>query len=1257
MNKQQLPWLNPQQVERLQRQMQQRVLVMDGAMGTMLQDHELSEADYRGERFVGHDSDLFGNNELLSLTRPALVRQIHDDYLAAGADIIETNTFSANSISQADYHCESLVQEINLAASELALAAAADWSSKTPDRPRFVLGALGPTNRTASLSPDVTNPGHRNVDFSTLHAAYSEAAAALMDAGVDGLIIETVFDTLNCKAAIKACLDLFAERGVRVPLLISGTITDASGRTLSGQTLSAFWHSVRHAEPFAVGLNCALGAEELAPHVRELAAMADCPVFTYPNAGLPNELGGYDQSPAELAQWLADFGQRGWLNLAGGCCGTTAGHIAAVAGALDELPPRKPDNDDDDDNDDDNDNDNDNDSEQTQPLCRLSGLEPLTLSPELGFVNVGERTNVTGSARFRKLIENDDYDTALEVAREQVDNGAQIIDVNMDEGLLDSAAAMQRFLRLIAAEPDIARVPVMLDSSDFAVLECGLQNLQGKGIVNSISLKEGEQSFLQQAEVIRRYGAAVVVMAFDEQGQADTLQRRQQICARAYKLLTEQAGLAAEDIIFDPNIFAVATGIPEHNRYALDFIEATRWLRQHYPQCHISGGVSNLSFSFRGNQPLREAMHAVFLYHAIRAGMDMAIVNAGALPVYDDIPDNLREAIEDVIFDRGEDAAENLLQIAQGYLGEGSADSDSGPSWRELPIQERLQHALVHGIDAHVVDDTELARQASASALEVIEGPLMDGMNVVGDLFGSGKMFLPQVVKSARVMKKAVAHLLPYIEQAQRDSGESSDKPKILMATVKGDVHDIGKNIVGVVLACNNFEVIDLGVMVPGQKIIDAAKQHQVAMIGLSGLITPSLREMSQVASLLQDQQLDIPLLIGGATTSRTHTALKIEPCYRNASTVWVKDASRAVGVAQKLIGKQCADFCQALRKEYDGVRALHAKRQAQPKQLLTLQKARDRAAQMDWQDYAPPQPRQPGVHVLDDIQLADLVELIDWSPFFSSWQIKGKYPDLLDDPDKGEVARSLLADANSMLEQIVSERWLQAKAVYGLFPARRDGDDVLLRTADGEQRLCFLRQQNDKRNDNPNLSLADFIRPDSAGQAQAHADSDWIGLFAVTTGLGIEPHVKAFEQANDDYRAIMLKALADRLAEALAEWLHAQIRTRHWGYASDEQLDNAALIDEQYQGIRPAPGYPACPDHTEKTRIMNLLQARDTVGIELTESMAMLPAASVSGYYFSHPDSRYFVISRIDRDQLEDYAERKGWSVAEAEQWLEILL
>ncbi|MBU1187576.1 MAG: methionine synthase [Gammaproteobacteria bacterium] len=1238
----QLPWQNPPQVKRLQQQLQQRVLVIDGAMGTMLQEHDLSEADYRGERFAKHASDLFGNNELLCLTRPALVRQIHDDYLAAGADIIETNTFSANAISQADYHCEALVAEINRAATELARTAAEAWSHKTPAQPRFVLGALGPTNRTASLSPDVTNPGHRNIDFCTLHAAYTEAAAALMDAGVDGLIIETVFDTLNCKAAIKACMDLFVERGSRVPLLISGTITDASGRTLSGQTLAAFWHSVRHAEPFAVGLNCALGAEELAPHVRELAAIADCPVFTYPNAGLPNELGGYDQSPAELARWLGEFGQRGWLNLAGGCCGTTAAHIAAVADTLKGVAPRQPGADD---------------ACADQAMTRLSGLEALTLTPELGFVNVGERTNVTGSARFRRLIENDDYETALEVAREQVDNGAQIIDVNMDEGLLDSAAAMQRFLRLIAAEPDIARVPVMLDSSDFAVLECGLQNLQGKGIVNSISLKEGEQAFLQQAAVIRRYGAAVVVMAFDEQGQADTLARRQQICARAFDLLTGTAGFAAEDIIFDPNIFAVATGIPEHNRYALDFIEATRWLREHYPRCHISGGVSNLSFSFRGNQPLREAMHAVFLYHAIAAGMDMAIVNAGALPVYDDIPAALCEAIEDVIFDRREDAAERLLQIAQGYLGEDNSDADAGPSWRELPVHERLQHALVHGIDAHVVEDTEQARQASASALAVIEGPLMDGMNVVGDLFGSGRMFLPQVVKSARVMKKAVAHLLPYIEQAQRDSGESSDKPKILMATVKGDVHDIGKNIVGVVLACNNFEVIDLGVMVPGQQIIDAAKKHQVAMIGLSGLITPSLREMSQVAGLLQEQQMHLPLLIGGATTSRTHTALKIEPCYQNAPTVWVKDASRAVGVAQKLIGKQCDDFSQALRKEYAGVRALHAKRQSQPRHLLSLTEARERAANIDWQQYRPPQPQQSGVHVLDDVDLSALVELIDWSPFFSSWQIKGKYPDLLQDPDKGSAARALLDDARSMLQQIVDERWLQAKAVYGLLPARRDGDDVLVSTAAGEQRLCFLRQQNDKRNDNPNLSLADFIQAGADPADAVDSGQDWIGLFAVTTGIGIEQHVQAFEQAHDDYRALMLKALADRLAEALAEWLHQQVRTQHWGYASDEQLDSSALIAEQYHGIRPAPGYPACPDHTEKIKIMQLLGADASIGIELTESMAMLPAASVSGYYFSHPDSRYFVISRIDRDQLEDYAHRKGWSLATAEQWLDTLL
>ncbi len=1224
-----LPWLDPRRASQLQAALTQRILIIDGAMGTMVQQHELDESGYRGQRFAGHSLDLQGNNDLLSLSQPRIIQDIHQAYLEAGADLIETNTFNANRISQADYGLESLVTELNRKSARLARTAADQQTLKTPERPRFVLGALGPTNRTASISPDVTNPGYRNTSFAELRAAYVEAIHALIEGGVDALIIETIFDTLNCKAAIAACLDVFEQRGERVPLLISGTITDASGRTLSGQTLGAFWHSIRHANPFAVGLNCALGAEELAPYVQELSEIADCPVFTYPNAGLPNELGGYDQTADEMGQWLARFAGHGWLNMAGGCCGTTPEHIAAVAQALEGLPPRA--------------------IPQLERHTRLAGLEALTLTPNLNFVNVGERTNVTGSAMFRKLIETDDYDQALSVARQQVENGAQIIDINMDEGLLDSVAAMVKFLNLIAAEPDIAKVPIMLDSSDFDVLEAGLQCVQGKGIVNSISLKEGERPFLQQARIVQRYGAAVVVMAFDEQGQADNLERRIAICQRAYQLLTETVGMLPEDIIFDPNIFAVATGIAEHNRYGLDFIEATRWLRNNMPAVHISGGVSNLSFSFRGNNLVREAMHSVFLYHAIQAGMDMGIVNAGQLAVYDDIPARLRDAVEAVILNRSDDAGERLLEVAQDYAGSrGTRQNLNDTSWRELDINARLTHALVHGIDTDIEADTEQARQQAVQALEVIEGPLMDGMNVVGDLFGSGKMFLPQVVKSARVMKKAVAHLIPYIEEHQRQTGTSSEKPKILMATVKGDVHDIGKNIVGVVLACNNFEVIDLGVMVPMQKIIDTAVSEQVALIGLSGLITPSLREMTKVANGMQDQGLNLPLLIGGATTSRVHTALKIAPEYQSP-TIWVKDASRAVGVAQKLLSSKKDHYVADIAEEYQRVREQHANK-GKRKSLLGLAQARTNAPQLDWKNYPPRKPANTGVQVLNDIPLSELIDYIDWGPFFASWEMTGKYPDILDDPDKGEPARQLLTDAKAMLEQIINGQWLTAKAVYAILPARRDGDDVILFADEARQEiqstLCFLRQQNDKQNDNPNRSLADYIAADDD-------IDDWIGLFAVTTGLGIEPHVQRYERANDDYNAILLKALADRLAEALAEWLHAKVRREFWGYAKNEGLDNEQMIAEQYHGIRPAPGYPACPDHTEKLKIFDLLDAEKNIGISLTESMAMLPAASVSGYYFSHPDSRYFVVGKLGEDQLKDYAQRKQWSENDAEQWL----
>ncbi len=1222
-------WLNAERVEQLTNALRQRILVIDGAMGTMIQQHELDESAYRGERFADHTQDLEGNNDLLTLTQPEIIQAIHQKYLDAGADLIETNTFNANRISQADYLLEDLSYELNATAARLAHSVADRQSLATPERPRFVLGALGPTNRTASISPDVTNPGYRNITFAELRDAYHEAVKGLIDGGSDALIIETVFDTLNCKAAIAACLDVFEELNGQLPLLISGTITDQSGRTLSGQTLAAFWHSIRHAQPFAVGLNCALGASELQPYVQELAEIADCPVFTYPNAGLPNELGGYDQTPEVMGEWLGRFAKHGWLNLAGGCCGTTPEHIAAIADAVNPQIPRV--------------------IPKIKTDTRLAGIEALTLTPELNFINIGERTNVTGSAIFRKLIEKDDYDQALSVARQQVENGAQIIDINMDEGLLDSETAMIRFLNLIAAEPDIAKVPIMLDSSDFAVIEAGLQCIQGKGIVNSISLKEGEDSFLQQARIVQRYGAAVVVMAFDEQGQADSLERRITICRRAYDLLTETIGLAPEDIIFDPNIFAVATGIAEHNRYALDFIQASEWIRQNLPGVHISGGVSNLSFSFRGNNTVREAMHSVFLYHAIQAGMDMGIVNAGQLTVYDDIPDELRDAVEAVILNSSPEASERLLEIAQEYAGQrADHQNHTDESWRELNINARLTHALVHGIDGHIEADTELARQQANQALDVIEGPLMDGMNVVGDLFGSGKMFLPQVVKSARVMKKAVAHLIPYIEEHQRQTGTRSDKPKILMATVKGDVHDIGKNIVGVVLACNNFDVIDLGVMVPMQTIIDTAVKEQVALIGLSGLITPSLREMTKVANGLQSQGLTLPLLIGGATTSRVHTALKIAPEYQSP-TIWVKDASRAVGIAQKLLSDKKNAFVTDIASEYKKVREQHANK-GKRKKLLTLEQARSNAHKLDWAEYQPVKPKKTGIQVLLDIELTELVDYIDWGPFFASWEITGKYPQLLDDPNKGKAARQLLSDAKHMLEQIINEKWLSAKAVYAILPARRQGDDVLIYADESrllvQETLCFLRQQNAKQNNNPNRCLADYI-------ASNKNVDDWIGLFTVTTGIGIEPHVHRYEENNDDYNAILVKALADRLAEALAEWLHAKVRKEYWGYADNENLNNNQLITEQYQGIRPAPGYPACPDHTEKRKIFSLLDVEENIGASLTESMAMLPAASVSGYYFSHPQSQYFVVGKLADDQIKNYSQRKKWSNKNSEQWL----
>ncbi|MFB9069367.1 methionine synthase [Pseudofulvimonas gallinarii] len=1232
-----LPWLDPARVDLLHRALARRVLVLDGAMGTMIQGHGLSEDDFRGERLRQHHHELRGNNDLLVLTRPDIIRGIHEQYFEAGADFVETNTFNATRLSQSDYRLEELAYEINLEAARLARAAADHWSDRTPDQPRFAIGVLGPTSRTASLSPDVNNPGFRNVSFDELAENYRESARGLLDGGADTLMVETIFDTLNAKAALFALDQVFAERGVRVPVMISGTITDRSGRTLSGQTAEAFLYSVEHARPLSVGLNCALGADDMRPHVEAIAAACSAHVSAHPNAGLPNAFGGYDETPDDMAQTLGGFMRDGLLNIVGGCCGTTPAHIRAIAEVARRIEPRRP--------------------VEPDDRTHLSGLEPLRLIPELNFINVGERTNVTGSARFRKLIQADQYDKAVEVARQQVESGAQVIDVNMDEGLLDAVKAMTTFLNLIAAEPDIARVPVMIDSSKWSAIEAGLKCTQGRAIVNSISLKEGEAAFLEQARLVRRYGAAVVVMAFDEQGQADTCERKVEILSRAYHLLTGEVGFPPQDIIFDPNVFAVATGIEEHNNYAVDFIEATRELRRRFPLAHISGGISNVSFSFRGNEPVREAIHSVFLYHAIRAGLDMGIVNAGALAIYDDLDPELRERVEDVILNRRPDGTERLLEIAGQYRGgKGSSSSDDGArlAWRELPVAARLSHALVHGIDEFVVEDTEEARQQSARPLDVIEGPLMDGMNVVGDLFGAGKMFLPQVVKSARVMKKAVAHLLPFIEAEKQKSGQAQ-KPngRIVMATVKGDVHDIGKNIVGVVLACNNFQVIDLGVMVPAQAILDSARQHDADMIGLSGLITPSLDEMAHVAREMQRQGFDIPLLIGGATTSRAHTALRIEPAYSNAATVWIKDASRAVGVAQSLVSdNQRAEFERALREDYAEVRRRHGER-GPGKQIVALDVARERRPIIDWSAYEPPTPRQPGLTVFDDYPLEDLLAYIDWTPFFQSWELSGRFPAILDDAVVGEHARSLYADAQAMLRRIIDDKWLQARAVVGIWPANAVGDDVVIDDGQGgtAATLNFLRQQADKPAERGNFCLADWIAPRDSGR------QDWIGAFAVTAGIGIDGHVERFRASHDDYSVILLKALADRLAEALAERMHQRVRTTIWGYAAGERLDNPSLIDEQYRGVRPAPGYPACPDHTEKRKLFDLLQAETNAGMELTESMAMLPTAAVSGYYFSHPESRYFVVGRIGRDQVEDYAARKGRPVADVERWLAPIL
>ncbi|HJQ06287.1 MAG TPA: methionine synthase [Nocardioides sp.] len=1218
--------------------LRERIVIIDGAMGTAIQRDRPDEAGYRGERFKDWPSDLVGNNDLLSITQPQIIAGIHREYLEAGADIIETNTFSSNAISLADYGMEELAYELNLESARLARREADAVAAATGTK-RYVAGALGPTTRTASISPDVNDPGARNVSYEQLADAYLVAARGLVDGGADLFFIETIFDTLNAKAAIFAVETLFEETGRRWPVVISGTITDASGRTLSGQVTEAFWDSVRHARPLAVGLNCALGAKEMRPYIAEMARVADTFVSAYPNAGLPNAFGEYDETPDQTAEVVSEFAEAGFVNLLGGCCGTTPAHIRAIAERVHGRPGRE--------------------VHSIDPALRLSGLEPFSVDASSLFVNVGERTNITGSAKFRNLIKDGDYDTALSVAAQQVENGAQVIDVNMDEGMIDGVAAMDRFLKLVASEPDISRVPVMIDSSKWEVIETGLRCVQGKPIVNSISMKEGVEKFVEQARLCKKYGAAAVVMAFDEDGQADNLQRRKDICERAYRILVDEVGFDPEDIIFDPNVFAVATGIEEHATYGLDFIEATRWIKQNLPGAKVSGGISNVSFSFRGNNPVREAIHAVFLYHAINAGLDMGIVNAGALVVYDQVDPELRDAIEDVVLNRTDDslaATERLLELAEKHRGTGEEVEAAAEEWRSLPVRERITHALVKGLDAYVEADTEELRAeikaAGGRPIEVIEGPLMDGMNVVGDLFGAGKMFLPQVVKSARVMKKAVAYLIPYIEQEKAELGTTGEKDTdgtVIMATVKGDVHDIGKNIVGVVLQCNNYEVIDLGVMVPAQKILDAAREHNADIIGLSGLITPSLDEMVNVASEMQRQGFKIPLLIGGATTSRAHTAVKVDQKY-DQPVVWVKDASRSVPVAATLLSDERRPaFMADIQTDYDALRARHATKHDRP--MLSLEQARANATPISWDGYTAPAPTFTGVRSFPAYDIAELREYIDWQPFFNAWEMKGKFPDILNSPVTGEAARKLYDDAQVMLDQIIAEGWLTANGVIGFFPASRVGDDTEVYTDESRTEvlttLHHLRQQGEHREGIPNRSLGDFVAPKETGIA------DHVGAFAVTAGLGSQDRIKQFKDDLDDYSAILLEALADRLAEAFAERMHQRVREELWGYAADETLTNDDLIAERYKGIRPAPGYPACPDHTEKLTLWELLDVQANTGIELTESMAMWPGAAVSGWYFSHPESQYFVVGRLGRDQVADYAERKGWTVQETERWL----
>ncbi|MCF7503845.1 methionine synthase [Vibrio sp. L3-7] len=1214
--------------QKIEALLKQRILLIDGGMGTMIQDYKLEEQDYRGERFADWHSDLKGNNDLLVLTQPKLIKDIHSEYLEAGADILETNTFNSTTIAMADYDMASLSEEINFTAAQLAREAADEWTAKTPNKPRFVAGVLGPTNRTCSISPDVNDPGYRNVSFDELVEAYSESTRALIKGGSDLILIETIFDTLNAKACAFAVESVFEEIGIKLPVMISGTITDASGRTLSGQTTEAFYNALRHVRPISFGLNCALGPDELREYVNEMSRISECNVSAHPNAGLPNAFGEYDLSPEEMAEHVKEWAESGFLNLIGGCCGTTPEHIRQMADVVEGVTPRQlPD---------------------LPVSCRLSGLEPLTIAKESLFVNVGERTNVTGSARFKRLIKEELYDEALSVAREQVENGAQIIDINMDEGMLDAEACMVKFLNLCASEPEISKVPVMVDSSKWEVIEAGLKCIQGKGIVNSISLKEGKEKFVEQAKLVRRYGAAVIVMAFDELGQADTRERKVEICTNAYNILVDEVGFPPEDIIFDPNIFAVATGIDDHNNYAVDFIEAVSDIKRDLPHAMISGGVSNVSFSFRGNNYVREAIHAVFLYHCFKNGMDMGIVNAGQLEIYDNVPEDLREAVEDVVLNRRDDSTERLLDIATAYLERavGKVEDKSALEWRTWPVEKRLEHSLVKGITDFIVEDTEEARVNASRPIEVIEGPLMDGMNVVGDLFGEGKMFLPQVVKSARVMKQAVAHLEPFIN-ATKDVGATNGK--ILLATVKGDVHDIGKNIVGVVLQCNNYEIIDLGVMVSCEKILKVAKEENVDIIGLSGLITPSLDEMVHVAKEMGRQGFKLPLLIGGATTSKAHTAVKIEQNY-SEPVVYVNNASRAVGVCTSLLSNELKPaFVEKLVLDYDRVRDQHNRKKPRTKPV-SLERARANRVAIDWNAYTPPAPAKPGVHIFKGFDVATLRKYIDWTPFFMTWSLVGKYPAIFDHEEVGEEAKRLFKDANDLLDRVQREKLLEARGMCAMFPANSVGDDIEVYTDESRTEvlkvLHNLRQQTEKPK-GFNYCLSDYIAPKDSGKA------DWIGGFAVTGGIGERELADEYKANGDDYNAIMIQAVADRLAEAFAEYLHKEVRKDIWGYSPDEDLSNDDLIREKYQGIRPAPGYPACPEHTEKGSLWELMDVEKAIDMSLTTSYAMWPGASVSGMYFSHPDSRYFAIAQIQQDQVDSYADRKGWDMLEAEKWL----